>query len=116
MSKGKDPQTADGLGGVHKVLAPRPATPVDLGSVDQPGVVEGQRAGFYRSVPDPDQVSQVIHTAPAPIEDARPVDARESALNPARTPKNPFTDARVSPDEASVWTAAKDPSRKPPGR
>ncbi len=116
MSKGKDPQTADGLGGVHKVLEPRPATPVDLGSVDQPGVVEGQRAGFSRSVTDPDQVSRVVHTAPAPVEDARPVDARESALNPARTPKNPFTDARVAPDEASVWTAAKDPGRKAPGR
>lgn len=109
MTQGKDPQTADGLGGVHKVGEPRQATP-DTPRGDQPVVVaESQRAGFSRLVDDPDQIAKVVHTVAAPVERENDVDARESRLAPSRTPDAPFQDAQVSPDEPSVWTAAKDP-------
>jgi hypothetical protein len=109
MAQGKDPQTADGLGGVHKVAVPRPA-PTGPADVEPVVVVEGERAGFSRLVDDPDQVAKVVHTVDAPIEPESDANARESTLRPTRTPSAPFQDVQVSPDEPSVWTAAKDPS------
>ena len=110
MTQGKDPQDADSLGGVHKVAVPRErvsSTPRD----PEPVVVaEGQRAGFSRPVDDPDQVAKVIHTVDSPIEPESDANARESTLKPTRTSSAPFQDVQVSPDEPSVWTAAKDPS------
>ncbi|WP_146197941.1 hypothetical protein [Caulobacter endophyticus] len=111
MANGKDPQTADGLGGVHKVgqgRQPAGAAPRDPEPV---AVVEGRRAGFSRLVEDPDQLSKVVHTIGAGVEPPNDSDARESTLLPARTPKAPFQDAQISPDEPSVWTAARTPPR-----
>jgi hypothetical protein len=108
MAQGKDPQTADGLGGVHKVVTPRQPALNNAPRDPEPVVVaEGQRAGFSQMVDDPDQVGKVIHTVDAPIEPGNDADARESTLRPMRTPDAPHQDARISPDEPSVWTAAK---------
>lgn len=112
MVRGKDTKAADGLGGVHKVLEPRPAPPATIAGGEAPVVVEGQRAGFSKLVEDQDQLYRAVHTTPIPVEPAGDIDAPEAALEPARTPSDPFTDARVSPDEASVWTAATSPSDK----
>lgn len=107
MAQGKDPQSADGLGGVHKVVTPR--EPVAQVPRDREPVIvgEGQRAGFSRLVDDPDQIAKVVHTEDAPLEPPSPDAAREATLRPMRTPNAPFQDAQVSPDAASVWTAAK---------
>lgn len=106
MAQGKDPQTADGLGGVHKVVTPRQSVP-DLPRDPEPVIVaEGERAGTSRLVDDPDQIAKVVHTQPAPVEPAG--DASPATPPPTRTPDAPFQDAQVSPDAASVWTAAKD--------
>lgn len=109
MPEGKDPQNADGLGGVHKVAVARQDVPAPIGDAESPVVAEAGRAGFSRLVDDPDQVAKTIHTADAPIEAENDASARESTLRPMRTPDAPFQDARVSPDEPSVWTAAKTP-------
>lgn len=107
MAQGKDPQNADGLGGVHKATTPREPIP-EIARDPQPVIIaEGQRAGFSRLVDDPDQLTKVVHTEDAPIEAPSDANARESALRPMRTPDAPFQDAQVAPDEASVWTAAK---------
>lgn len=114
MAQGKDPRTADGLGGVHNVHEPRPtAVPAlpDTRETSEPVVVaEGQRAGYSRTVDDPDQVGKVIHTVEAPVELPDDANAREFTLQPTRTPDAPHQDVQVSPAEPSVWTAAKDPA------
>lgn len=110
MAQGKDPETADGLGGVHKVVTPRAAVSPVRADSEPVIVAEGQRAGASRMVDDPDQVAKVVHTIDAPIEPGDEADARESTLRPMRTADAPFQDAQVSPDEASVWTAAKSPA------
>lgn len=108
MSQGKDPETADGLGGVHKVAEPR--APVPEPPRDPEPVVIGQgRPDDARMVDDPDQIARVIHTQPAPIEPPADTNAPESELRPARTPQAPFQDAHISPETASVWTAEKTP-------
>lgn len=89
MPEGKDPRTADGLGGVHKLAVARQEVAATRPDAERPVVAEATRAGFSQLVDDPDQVAKVIHTADAP-------DAS-------------FQDARVSPEEPSVWTAAKTP-------
>lgn len=109
MAQGKDPQTADGLGGVHKVVIPRQPVPAVARDPEPVIVAEGERAGGSRLVDDPDQIAKVVHTQDAPIEPPNDADARESTLRPMRTADAPFQDAQVSPDEASVWTAAKTP-------
>jgi hypothetical protein len=108
MSKGKDPQSADGLGGVHKVVEPRARVPHVPRDPD-PVVVGYGRADDARLVDDPDQIARVVHTQPAPVEPAAHTNAPESELRPARTPQAPFQDAQVSPAAASVWTAEKAP-------
>lgn len=110
MAQGKDPQTADGLGGVHKVVQPRQPVPVTPRDAEPVVVAEGERAGFSRLVEDPDQVAKAVHTIEAPIEPDSQADARESTLRPMRTPRAPYQDAQVSPDEPSAWTAAKRPA------
>lgn len=108
MAHGKDPQTADGLGGVHKVVTAREPVVTGVPRDPEPVIVaEGERAGFSRMVDDPDQVGKVIHTVEAPIEPGNDAEARESTLRPMRKPDAPHQDARISPDEPSVWTAAK---------
>ena len=111
MSTGKDPQTADGLGGVHNVTQPRapvpnyPATPAPEPAATGP--IPGSDAHMES---DPDQVGKVVHTEPAPL--GRPSDAAAaSTARPARTPQAPFQDARVAPDQPSAWAAEKDTSR-----
>ena len=110
MPEGKDPQTADGLGGVHKVAIDRQAVSVTPRDPEPVIVAEGERAGFSQMVEDADQVGKVIHTIAAPIEPHNDANARESTLRPMRTADAPYQDARISPDEPSVWTAAKDDS------
>lgn len=108
MSQGKDPETADGLGGVHKVTQPRSPVP-DVQRDPEPVVVGHGRPGDARLVDDPDQIARVVHTQEAPIEPPAHTNAPESELRPARTSHAPFQDAQVSPEEASVWTAEKSP-------
>lgn len=110
MAQGKDPETADGLGGVHKVAVPRETDAPPPRDPEPVVVAEGVRAGFSRLVDDADQVAKVIHTVDTPIEPPSDANARESTLRPTRTPQAPFQDVQVSPDEPSAWTAAKDPS------
>lgn len=110
MAQDKDPQAADGLGGAHKVVAPRQPTLQTPVGGEAAVVAEGERAGFSRLVDDPDQVAKVVHTVDPPIAAPSDANARESTLRPARTPEAPFQDVQVSPDEPSAWTAAKDPS------
>lgn len=107
MAKGKDPQTADGLGGVHKVVTPREPVPQVPRDPEPVVVAEGQRAGSSRLVEDPDQIAKVVHTQDPSIEPPNDADAPESTLRPMRTADAPFQDAQVSPDTTSVWTAAK---------
>jgi hypothetical protein len=111
MTQGKDPPTADGLGGVHKVGAPRQRAAAVTCDPEPVVVAQGTRAGSSHMVDDPDQIAKVIHTEDAPIGPPSDANARESTLRPMRTPDAPFQDARISPDEPSVWTAEKDPSR-----
>ena len=111
MAQGKDPQTADGLGGVHKSVLARRAAPQVKPDPEPVIVAEGQRAGASHLVDDPDQIAKVVHTAPAPIDAPNEASARESTLRPMRTAAAPHQEARVSTDPASVWTAAKDISR-----
>lgn len=110
MAQGKDPETADGLGGVHKVVVDRPEAPVAPRDVEPVVVAEGERAGFSRLVDDPDQLTKVVHTVDMPIEPESDANARESTLRPTRTPSAPHQDVQTTPDAPSVWTAAKDPS------
>lgn len=110
MAQGKDPETRDGLGGVHKVTTARQRV-VSVARDDEPVVVaEGQRAGFSRLVDDPDQLTKAVHTQDASIAAPDHEATPESTLRPMRTPEAPFQDAQTSPDAASVWTAAKTPS------
>jgi hypothetical protein len=111
MAQGKDPETSDGLGGVHKVAVPRQPVPAVARDSEPVVIAPRERAGSSHPVDDPDQIAKVIHTEDAPIEPSSEANARESTLRPMRTPDAPFQDARVSPDEPSVWTAEKDPSR-----
>lgn len=111
MAQGKDPETSDGLGGVHKVAVPRqpvPSVPRDPGTV---AVGHGPEPGSAGMVEDPDQIAHVVHTEPAPVEPPSDANARESTLRPMRTPQAPFQDARIAPDEPSAWSAGKDPSQ-----
>ncbi|MBO9557928.1 MAG: hypothetical protein J7515_05000 [Caulobacter sp.] len=107
MTKGKDPETADGLGGVHKVGVSREPVPPPSGVSEPVAVGHGVRPGAAGYVDDPDQVTRVVHTVETPIEPSSDANARESALRPTRTPQAPFQDARVDPDETSAWTAEK---------
>jgi len=107
MAKGKDPETADGLGGVHKVVTPRAPAPVRTGASGATRVGHGPEPGSADMVEDPDQIARVVHTQDAPIEPASDADARESTLRPMRTPQAPFQDAPVAPDEPSAWSAEK---------
>ncbi len=109
MSTGKDPQTADGLGGVHKVAEPRAAAPAPAADNDPVVVARGPILGRDAFVDDPDQIAKVVHTIPAPVEPPSDANARESTLRPIQTPQAPFQDARISPDEASAWSAEKKP-------
>jgi hypothetical protein len=107
MAKGKDPETADGLGGVHKVVTPRAPAPLGPGASEPTRVGHGPQPGSDDMVEDPDQVARVVHTREAPIEPPSDANARESTLRPMRTPQAPFQDARVAPDEPSAWSAEK---------
>jgi hypothetical protein len=78
MAQGKDPQTADGLGGVHKVTQPRQGGVPVPRDAEPVRVAEGERAGVSDLVDDPDQIAKVVHP-----------------------------DVQVASDEPSVWTAAK---------
>jgi hypothetical protein len=111
MSTGKDPQSADGLGGVHEVAEPRAAAPAPLVPADAEPVVaaHGPIPGTDAIVDDPDQITKVVHTVPAPVEPPSDANARESALRPIQTPQAPFQDARIPPDEPSAWSAEKKP-------
>jgi hypothetical protein len=112
MAQGKDPKTADGLGGVHNAVVPRqpvPAVPPD----PEPAVVaEGVRAGYSRLVDDPEQIARAVHTLEAPIAPDPSLDGEPTgtAARTARTSRAPYQDAQISPDDASVWTAAKTPA------
>lgn len=110
MAEGKDPETADYLGGVHKVVVDRPTVPAVPKDAEPVVVAEGERAGFSRLVDDPDQIAKVVHTIDMPIEPESGANARESTLRPTRTERAPHQDVQTTPDEASVWTAAKDPA------
>lgn len=92
MTTGKDPQTADGLGGVHNVTQPRAPVPAYPAASQTepaaPGPVPGSDAEM---VGDRDQVGKVVHTAPDPAAAA--------------------SDARIAPEQPSAWAAEKDPSR-----
>src|SRR6218665_3222922 len=98
MAQGKDPQTSDGLGGVHNVVTPRQPAPERLADPEPVAVAEGQRAGTSRLVDDPNQIAKVVHTEDAPIAAPNDADARESTLRPMRTPDAPHQDVQVSPD------------------
>lgn len=110
MAQGKDPEAADGLGGVHKVTVPRAsAAPAVAPDPDAPIVGHGPGAADAHLVDDPDQIAKVVHTIEAPIEPPSKVDARESTLRPMQTPQAPLQDARVVPDAPSAWSAEKQP-------
>ncbi|CAN5364919.1 hypothetical protein BH10PSE4_BH10PSE4_22910 [soil metagenome] len=109
MSTGKDPQTADGLGGVHKVAEPRAAAPALAADAEPVVVARGPIPGQDAFVDDPDQIAKVVHTIPAPVEPPSDADARESTLRPIQTPQAPFQDARIAPDGPSAWAAEKKP-------
>ncbi|MBI1684151.1 hypothetical protein [Caulobacter hibisci] len=109
MSTGKDPQTADGLGGVHKVNTPRPSAPVAPSDAEAVVVARGPLPGSDGLVDDPDQIAKVVHTVPAPVETASDANARESTLRPIQTPEAPFQDARIAPEGPSAWSAEKKP-------
>ncbi|MBO9547287.1 hypothetical protein [Caulobacter sp.] len=88
MTPGKDPQTRDGLGGVHNATAPRAPVPAyPPGAAPAPaavGPIPGRDAAM---VEDRDQVGKVVHTAP----------------DPAAAP----SDARIAPEQPSAWAAEK---------
>lgn len=107
MAQGKDPETADGLGGVHKVVTPREPAPLTPHDRQPVAVGRGPRPGTNGFADDPDQIAKVIHTGDAPIEPPSDANARESTLRPMRTPDAPFQDARVARDEPSAWSAEK---------
>lgn len=107
MTKGKDPEAADGLGGVHKVGVSREPVPPPSGDSEPAIIGHGVRPGAAGYEDDPDQVARVVHTVETPVEPPSDANARESTLRPTRTPEAPFQDARVDPDAASAWTAEK---------
>ena len=109
MSTGKDPETADGLGGVHKVAEPRQAAATPPADPEPVVVARGPVPGTDVFVDDPDQIAKVVHTVPAPVEPPSDADARESTLRPIQTPQAPFQDARIAPDAPSAWAAEKRP-------
>jgi hypothetical protein len=109
MTTGKDPLTADGLGGVHKVAEPRPQTPAPLPNSEPVVVARGPVPGSDAFVNDPDQIAKVVHTVAAPVEPPSDANAREATLRPIQTPQAPFQDARIAPDGPSAWSAEKKP-------
>ena len=109
MARGKDPQTADNLGGVHNVTVPRQPAPSTPGDPEPVAVGRGPDRDTHL-IEDPDQIAKVVHTVEAPIETPNDADARESTLRPMRTPGAPFQDARIAPDGPSAWSAEKPSS------
>ena len=92
MTTGKDPQTADGLGGVHNVSQPRAPVPDYPATAAPASVAPGPVPGSDSHMEsDPDQIGKVVHTEAV------------SSLSPS--------DARGALGQASAWAAEKDPSR-----
>lgn len=93
MTTGKDPKTADGLGGVHNVTQPRAPVP-DYPSTAAPAPATAgpipARDSHMES--DPDQIGKVVHTEAFPNASS--------------------SDVRVAPEQGSVFTAEKNPSRR----
>lgn len=88
MTTGKDPQSIDGLGGVHNVTTPRAPVPVyPPAAAPEPAAVGPVPGSDAAMVEDRDQVGKVVHTAPDP--DVAP------------------SDARIAPDQPSAWAAEK---------
>ena len=107
MALGKDINSSDGLGGVHKVREPRQAVPAfQPDPAEAPIVARGSRVNESRTVADPDQGTRVEHTEPAPIVPGTKHAAPESEEESARTPEAPFQDARTTPAKASAWEAS----------
>jgi len=109
MTTGKDPETSDGLGGVHKVAEPRQAASTPPADPQPVVVARGPIPGTDAVVDDPDQIAKVVHTVAAPVEPPSNANARESTLRPIQTPQAPFQDARIAPDAPSAWAAEKKP-------
>ena len=108
MAIGKDSDSRDGLGGVHKVCAPRPSVPdypLPAAQGAEP-VARGYRAGESHLVADPDQIARVVHTEPAPIDREMPDHAPASQEGGARTARAPFQDAHRATLGASAWEAS----------
>ena len=115
MAIGKDPRSADGLGGVHKVQEDRPAVPAYPDHAGDPVfVAHGARDEEAHMVADPDQIGRVVHTRPAPIDPHAEDHTPESEEGGARSPSAPYQDARIAGGAASAWEAA--PADRPNNR
>lgn len=91
MTTGKDPQTADGLGGVHNVTQPRAPVPdYPASAAPAPADAGPLPASDSHMESDPDQIGKVVHTAPV---------ANASS-----------SDIRVAPEQASAFAAEKESS------
>jgi len=107
MAFGKDIDSSDGLGGVHKVQEPRQAVPAyGAEQVDKPAVASESRTDERHMVADPDQIARIEHTEPAPIVARTRDHSPEPEEEAARTPKAPFQDSHVAPTTASAWEAS----------
>ena len=92
MTTGKDPQTADGLGGVHNVTQPRVPVPNYPASATPAPAAPGPiPASDSHMAGDTDQIGKVVHTEPVPTASS--------------------SDVRVAPQQASAFAAEKDPLR-----
>ncbi|WP_454718848.1 hypothetical protein [Caulobacter segnis] len=89
MTTGKDPQTADGLGGVHNVTQPRAPVPdYPATAAPAPATPGPVPASDSHMESDPDQIGKVVHTQPLPNASS--------------------SDVRVAPEQASAFAAEKD--------
>jgi hypothetical protein len=92
MATGKDPQTADGLGGVHNVTQPRAPVPDYPAAAPPKAAAPGPIPAVDSAmVEDSDQVGKVFHAQP--VAQAAPFNGRAAA------------------DEASAWAAEKERER-----
>jgi hypothetical protein len=123
MSTGKDPQTADGLGGVHKVAEPRQTAATPPAHRDPVVAARGPVPGTDAFVDDPDQIAKVVHTVPAPVEPPSDANAASRPCGPSkprrrrfRTPGSLRTRRRPGPPKRDQRTRPGPAGRERCGR
>ena len=111
MTIGKDPLTADGVGGVHNVQQARAPVPdyAEPAAAATP-IAHGARDDGARMIDDADQIGRVVHTDAPPISPQTAEHTAASQEGGARTPAAPHQDVQIASAQASVWEAARAPT------